>query len=502
MLIILCILLINIIATVLFSNVVFERFYINAKYNELKDYAGKINKYFAEMDISLPYFRANLINAFDEIERNNIEIIWFIYNPTITHADIGYATKITGRYLANYPPDTKEVEEYISALIESGDLNSIENVYEYKTSDINAGKHNINLITLVYENYDVQSDNTLRSYIVLSSPKEYIATTAKTVSRFVLHVSLVTLLMGVIAVVIISAQITKPIVKMNKVADKIAKLDFSESCDVSGKDEIGALAGSINEMSAKLQDSIDYLQQRAQLLKKDLEKHEGSNKLKKEFIASVSHDFKTPLSLIIAYSELLTDKYKDNEETKNQLMIIADQAVKMNLMVNQLLTLSQLESGTVKKEDSIFCLSEAVESVVKDLHIMIEQAQIKLTFNYQDDYIVKGDYNKITHVITNLLENAIKYCDEKKIINININEIDGKIRTSIYNTHRGIPEQSLPNIFNSFYKEDKSRGDSSKSYGLGLSIVKAVMEMHNGKYGAYNSNAGVVFWFELEKRDI
>ena len=108
MLIILCILLINIIATVLFSNVVFERFYINAKYNELKDYAGKINKYFAEMDISLPDFRANLINAFDEIERNNIEIIWFIYNPTINHADIGYATKITEGILPTILPTPRK----------------------------------------------------------------------------------------------------------------------------------------------------------------------------------------------------------------------------------------------------------------------------------------------------------------------------------------------------------------------------------------------------------
>ena len=113
--------------------------------------------------------------------------------------------------------------------------------------------------------------------------------------------------------------------------------------------------------------------------------------------------------------------------------------------------------------------------------------------------MLKATINKITHVITNLLENAIKYFDEKKIINININEIDGKIRTSIYNTHPGISQQALPNHFNSFYKEDKSRGGNSNSYGLGLSIVKVIMEMHNCSYGAYNSNAGVVFWFELAK---
>ncbi|MBP7344029.1 MAG: HAMP domain-containing histidine kinase [Clostridia bacterium] len=478
---------------------VFERFYTNAKRNELKNYAERLNSYFEEMDISSLNFWENLYNTFDEIERNNIDIILFGCDQTAKEKVIGYASKITGRYLPADPPDTKEVYEYIDILINSGELSSLENIYEYKTSDINVGIPSINLITYIYEATDVQSGNMLRSYIILSSPKEYIETTANTAERFVQYVSLLTLLIAIVAVVIVSEKITKPIVNINKVANKISNLDFSESCEVSGKDEISDLGKSINEMSIKLQDSIDYLKQRAQLLKIDLEKQESSNKSKKEFVASVSHDFKTPLSLIMAYSELLIDKHKDDEDTKNQLFIITDQAVKMNLMVNQLLTLSQLESGTAKIEDTIFCLNEAVESVMNDLHIMIEQAKINLTFKYQDDYIVKGDYNKITHVITNLLENAIKYCDEKKIINININEIDGKIRTSIYNTHQGISDQSIPNLFNSFYKEDKSRGGNSKSYGLGLSIVKAIMEMHNGSYGAYNSNAGVVFWFELEK---
>ncbi|HQM39526.1 MAG TPA: HAMP domain-containing sensor histidine kinase [Clostridia bacterium] len=492
-------LFVNVLATVLFSNIVFERFYINAKHNELKEYAEEINQYFIDIDISVPNFRDNLINTFDKMERNNIEIIWFAYDEVAKQVDIGYATKITGRYLPSDPPDTKEVQEYIATLINLGELSSLANVYEYKTSDVNVGIPSINLITYVYEDTDVQSGNVLRSYLIFSSPKEYIETTADTAVRFVLYISLVTLLIAIIAVIIISEKITKPIVNINKVANKISNLDFSENCKVTGKDEISDLGKSINEMSTKLQDSIDYLKQRAQLLKNDLEKQETSNKTKKEFIASVSHDFKTPLSLIMAYSELLMDKHKDDEETRGQLLIITDQAIKMNLMVNQLLTLSQLESGAAKIEDTIFCLNEAVESVIKDLHIMIEQRNINLTFKYQDDYIVKGDYNKITHVITNLLENAIKYCDEKKIINININEIDGKIRTSIYNTHPGISQQALPNLFNSFYKEDKSRGGNSNSYGLGLSIVKVIMEMHNCSYGAYNSNAGVVFWFELAK---
>jgi signal transduction histidine kinase len=163
----------------------------------------------------------------------------------------------------------------------------------------------------------------------------------------------------------------------------------------------------------------------------------------------------------MAYSELLMDKYKEDEEAKSQLLIITDQAIKMNLMVNQLLTLSQLESGTARIENTIFCLNEAVESVMNDLSIMIEQGNIHLTFNYQDDYIVEGDYNLITHVITNLLENAIKYTDDKKIINININEIDGKIMTSIYNTHLGISDFR----FVSFYclYVDFSSGGNCKS---------------------------------------
>lgn len=413
------------LATVLFSNIVFERFYINTKHNEHIAYAEEINDHFIDIDISNPDFRDNLLITFDKIERNNTEIIWFVYDESASRADIAYATKITGRYLPNDPPDIQQLQEYLGALINDGQLDSITEVYGYKTGEVNVSNiPNINLITMVYEDTDIQSGNILRSYIILNSPKEYISAIAKTSEKFVLYVSLVTLALAIIAVVIISEKITKPIVNINKVANKISNLDFSETCKVTGKDEISTLGRNINKMSSKLQNSIDYLKQRALMLKNDLEKQETSNKTKKEFIASVSHDFKTPLSLIMAYSELLMGKCKEDEEVKSQLTIISDQAIKMNLLVNQLLTLSQLESGTAKIEDSIFCLNEAVESVLKDCQIMITHADIKLSFKYQDDYIVKGDYNKITHVITNLLENAIKYCDDKKIININVNKID------------------------------------------------------------------------------
>ncbi|HPB17255.1 MAG TPA: hypothetical protein PK870_06360, partial [Clostridia bacterium] len=133
---------------------VFERFYTNAKRNELKNYAERLNSYFEEMDISSLNFWENLYNTFDEIERNNIDIILFGCDQTAKEKVIGYASKITGRYLPADPPDTKEVYEYIDILINSGELSSLENIYEYKTSDINVGIPSINLITYIYEATD------------------------------------------------------------------------------------------------------------------------------------------------------------------------------------------------------------------------------------------------------------------------------------------------------------------------------------------------------------
>jgi len=491
----------NILGVILFSNLFFEKFYTKKKYDEIKEYAKEINQHFADEPVGSVDFRRDLIYKFDKLERNNIEIIWFVYDKPSSHADIGYATKITGRYLPGEPLDIERTKEYIGQLIAKGDLESIKELYTFKTYDVEDEENpSISLVSLVYQTQIEDSQESLRSYIVFSSPKEYIGTLAKTASSFVVYLSLSTLLIAVLLIVIVSWRITKPIEDINHVANKIATMDFSESCVIKSNDEIGTLAKSINEMRIKLQENIGYMEQRTQMLSSNLAEQELSNKTKKEFIASVSHDFKTPLSLILAYCELLEENCPD-EQSKKQLLIISDQAVKMNLMVNQLLTLSQLESGTVTIDETIFSINEVVEEVVKDFKIILEKAEIKLTFNYKDQYIVQGDYNKIIQVMTNLLENAVKYCDNKKIININLSEIRNKIRVSIYNTHPGLDDEVYNKIFDSFYKEDKSRQERDNSYGLGLSIVKAIMDMHKQNYGVYKANAGIVFWFELEKFD-
>jgi len=496
--VIVCVLLLNVLATVLFSNIVFEKVYINAKEKELLGYASGLQSDFKDMEAV--GFVDNLRRKFDMIERNNIDITLFACNENAEYM-IAYSTRPQDQPMQDRLDEfsaTKMTED----LIASGSLNELTELNDNIIEEVDIiGTPNIRLITFVYEMTEQVSGSTRKTYIVLSTPKEFLSSVADIAKQFVFYISLATLAVAVIVVIIISNRVTKPITNITAIANKIANLDFNEECKVKGKDEISNLAASINAMSVKLQNSIDYLTQRADMLKADLEKEENTNRQKKDFIASVSHDFKTPLSLILAYSEILMDKYKEDQEAKEQLDIISEQSVKMNLLVNQLLTLSQLESGTAKVSSTIFCLNEAISEVLKDCKIMIDQGNISLTFNYQDDYVVKGDYNKILQVITNLLENAIKYCDERKIININVVEMEGHIRTCIYNSHPGIKEESIPLLFDSFYKTDKSRGGNSKSYGLGLSIVKAIEEMHGNRYGVYNSNAGVVFWFELDKDD-
>lgn len=494
-----CVLLLNVLATVLFSNIVFEKVYISAKEKELIGYAKELESYF--LDIEAVGFEEDLLRKFDMIERNNTDITLFACTEDAEYA-IGYSTRQRQDQPILDKPDEFSANKMTEALIASGSLSELTELNDNIIEEVDSvGTPNIRLITFVYETTVQESGSIIKTYIVLSTPKEFLSAVADIAKQFVFYISLATLAVAIIAVIFISNKVTKPILNITSIANKISNLDFKEECKVKGKDEISILAASINAMSVKLQNSIDYLTQRADMLKADLEKEENTNKQKKDFIASVSHDFKTPLSLILAYSEILMDKYKEDAEAKDQLDIISEQSVKMNLLVNQLLTLSQLESGTAKVNSTIFCLNEAISEVLKDCKIMVDQGNISLTFNYQDDYVVKGDYNKILQVITNLLENAIKYCDERKIININVVEMEGHIRTCIYNSHPGIKEESIPLLFDSFYKTDKSRGGNSKSYGLGLSIVKAIVEMHGNRYGVYNSNAGVVFWFELDKDD-
>ncbi|MDE5852906.1 MAG: HAMP domain-containing histidine kinase, partial [Oscillospiraceae bacterium] len=292
-------------------------------------------------------------------------------------------------------------------------------------------------------------------YLMLETPMEFLQSAANMMFQFFSIISIITLIIATFIIYFVSKKIAKPIKQIDRTAQRIAKMDFSERCNIHTGDEIELLSISINKMADQLEQNID-------LLKEDLRREEQTNIMRREFIANVSHDLKTPLALITSYSEALSD---GNIDEKEAIEVLLEQCNRMDRLVSQMLTLSRLESNTVKYDMTVFSIGELISTVSQGFKLLIDKKDIDFHLDV-DDSIVYGDYNAIVQVYTNLLDNSIKYVDDKKQIRVFLSEDDSEfIKISVYNTHKPLCEEHLKNVFEMFYKTDKSREIGSKSYG-------------------------------------
>ena len=224
--------------------------------------------------------------------------------------------------------------------------------------------------------------------------------------------------------------------------------------------------------------------------------------MRKEFVANVSHELKTPIALIQGYAEGLQEGMAEDKESRDYYCeVIVDEAGKMNKMVKQLLTLSALESGNERTVMERFDLVELIEGVISASKILLEQNEITIKFESKEPVYVWADEFKIEEVVTNYLSNAIHHASGEKIIVIRIKHEEGQTRVSVFNTGTPIPEEELPNLWNKFYKVDKARTREYGGSGIGLSIVKAIIEGHGQKCGVENWDNGVEFWFTVDGMD-
>ncbi|MBR3694392.1 MAG: HAMP domain-containing histidine kinase [Erysipelotrichales bacterium] len=334
-------------------------------------------------------------------------------------------------------------------------------------------------------------------FLFISTPLDYIKTTSSIAIEFYSYILIISACMAFILIFIASSTITKPIVKISKITQKISKMQFDERCEVSGNDELTDLAKSVNMMSDQIKNYLDVLIEKNEILKKDLDRQEENERLRRQFVANVSHDFKTPLALIQAYTEVLKEDAGDiDQET---CTIILSQVKQMNILVNQLLSLTQLESGLVTLQYSFFSLHEVISSVLRNLSILMEEKDLTYSYSKDEEYIVSGDYQQIHQVIQNLIENAVKYTPQGSSFHVHVRSHYSRVRIEISNpANEDLTDEVLPHLFDSFYMTDRTRNATLKSYGLGLAIVKAIMELHEQSYGAYLEDGNVVFYITLD----
>lgn len=277
----------------------------------------------------------------------------------------------------------------------------------------------------------------------------------------------------------------------------MANFDFTEKLPVSADDEIGGLSSSINTLSVNLKDRIDRLNVANTKLQQDIERERQLEKTRKEFISGVSHELKTPLSVIRSFAEGIKDGVsKDNNYYTD---VILEETENMNRLIVEMLELAKLESGTYKLEMNTFSLGELVQQVYTKLLFSMEEKHLHVEIDANPSIYVEANRNRIEQVVINLLSNAIRYTPDSREIRIRVIENDEKVKVEIENTGNPIPNESLQKIWDRFYRLDASRSRHTGGTGLGLSIVKNILELHHAEYGVYNTDDSVVFYFDLQK---
>ena len=344
------------------------------------------------------------------------------------------------------------------------------------------------------------SDND--TYFLMTMPIASMEEGVAISRAFLVALSAAVLVIGAVAVYFTTGLITKPIINLAGISEKVTNLDFSERYTGKQKDEIGVLGESMNSMSEKLEETIRELKEANAKLQEDIDAKVKIDEMRKEFIADVSHELKTPIAIIEGYAEGLVEGIAEDKETRDYYCnIIMDEAGKMNKLVKQLTSLINYEFGDNQNDKSVFNLTELVMSVLDAQRIRLEDAGAVVETKLPDETMIDADEFKMEEVFTNYLNNAIHHLEGDKHINVTIESEDDNWRLSVYNDGTPIPEDSIPKLWDKFYKVDKSRSRQYGGSGIGLSIVKAIVDSHGGGCGVINHEHGVEFWFTIKKCD-
>ncbi len=289
------------------------------------------------------------------------------------------------------------------------------------------------------------------------------------------------LIMGALIIALaISRVICLPLEKMSRSARKLAKGDYDEKFVGGGYREAEELAETLNFASGELA-KIDNLQ--------------------KELVANISHDLRTPLTMIKGYSEVMRDI--PGENNPENVQVIIDETERLTELVNDMLDLSKIRAGTRKMERETFDLTETVKEVMQRYEKLTERDNYTVTFESGENVYVTADRTMILQVIYNLINNALNYTGEDRRVSIVQSVWDNRVRISVMDTGEGIAKEDIPYIWDRYYKVDKVHKRARVGTGLGLSIVKGILESHGAAYGVESQvGEGSNFWFELETFEV
>lgn len=320
-------------------------------------------------------------------------------------------------------------------------------------------------------------------------------------NHFLGYIAIGVLFVTMIMMILVGNSFTRPILQIADIAKQMADLNFEVKYPVKTNDEIGVLGNSINVLSETLEETISELKAANNELQKDIQDKIQIDEMRKEFLSNVSHELKTPIALIQGYAEGLQDNISEDQESREfYCEVIIDEANKMNKMVKKLLTLNQIEFGKEQVNFERFDLTEVIRSVIQSASLLAEQKDARIIFPGDEEpaYVWADEY-MVEEIITNYISNAINHVEGERRIEVSIQRREEVLHISVFNTGQPIPEEDLDKIWIKFYKVDKARTREYGGSGIGLSIVKAIVDSMNQQCGVINHEDGVEFWFELDQ---
>lgn len=337
----------------------------------------------------------------------------------------------------------------------------------------------------------------LNYYIKISTPINIIdEALSKSLNLHLLIFTPITIVIFIITA-IYSDSFTKPILEIRKKTCKIEQLNFHGELKLKGNDEISELGVSVNNLSHKIENTLEELKDKNLKLQEMYDKERENEILRKEFVSSVSHELKSPIAVISGYAQALEEGViSSQEDLEYYISVINDESRRMQIIVNDLLDLYKLESNTFKLELEEIFMEDLLKKIIKKNSLRFEEEKINLKVSFEN-LSIHGDVIRIEQAIQNYINNALSHMDKKKILHIALKNCDNAIEVSVYNSGNKIATEDMEKIWRGFVRIDKVRNYKEKRVGLGLTIVKQIVDLHNGSCGVENQQEGVKFWFRI-----
>ncbi|MED3551844.1 HAMP domain-containing sensor histidine kinase [Cytobacillus praedii] len=373
------------------------------------------------------------------------------------------------------------IKQFQVDLLFNGNRNSHAEIMDYE-------ENNINYKIFISPIKDATGKTT---FIFAMTSLQPVDEAVQMLGDYYVYLIIFVLILIILASFYYSKKIAKPLLQINETTNKIASLDFSETIPITSKDEIGTLSQNINTLSKTLHSYINQLQL-------DIEKEKQLENTRKEFISGVSHELKTPLSIMKSCISILEDGVASNKK-EYYFKAMTKEVDKMDRLIVDMLELAKFESGTYKMKMEVFYIDQVIEYICEQLAIDISNKKIHVHKQFSNRMVVANQH-RIEQVITNFITNAIRYTPEHESMMISTIEEKNRVKVCVENKGAHISEEHLEKIWDRFYRGDASRQRSKGGTGLGLAISKNILELHRSQYGAMNTEDGVLFYFYLNKK--